>query len=315
MTSLLGYLVERSVRGQPQASPAAAPGPGNISRAETQGSEQSPDLSRGAIRPRIRNRHERRPEFNPPDGGGLTPMEETTERLQTRATTGEHMAEAAESGPVTADLDLQDGLRRSSEQQDASRTAAVSARRATAERAPARRPRSETQGPAERATAVDAQQSRPDRGDGNVRDTPPVARLKDRTPPARTVSEQAEPVQPAAIPIKAVPAAPLREPDPQEARPIGAVVRPRRQQTEEQPPAGAKSATAEQSRPVRQPLQNPQVMALQGAFERPAAPRIEVNIGRVEVRAVYAPPPPPRRAPSSPSMSLDDYLKQRDGAG
>jgi hypothetical protein len=310
MTSLLGYLVERSVRGQPQAATAAAPGAG----AESQGSEQSFDLSRGAIRPRIRSRHERRPEFNPPDSGGLTPMEETRERLQTRAT-AEHQAEKAASGPITADPDLQDGLqRRGDEQHHASRIAVISSRHAVAEDAPARRPRSETPDLAERATTVDAQQSRSDRGDGNVRDTP-VARARDWTPPASTVSEPAEPVQPAAKPIKATPAAPRREPDPQEDRSTGAVARPRRQQTEERPSAAAKSATSKESRPARQPLQSPQILALQPAFERPAAPRIEVNIGRVEVRAVYAPPPPSRRAPSSPSMSLDDYLKQRGEAG
>jgi hypothetical protein len=46
-------------------------------------------------------------------------------------------------------------------------------------------------------------------------------------------------------------------------------------------------------------------------------PRIQVRIGRVEVRAVFAPPEaaaaslPPDRAPL---LSLDEYLKQRDGA-
>jgi hypothetical protein len=42
---------------------------------------------------------------------------------------------------------------------------------------------------------------------------------------------------------------------------------------------------------------------------------VHINIGRVEVRAVYASPPSPARQPSStPSMSLNDYLKQRDGS-
>jgi hypothetical protein len=56
------------------------------------------------------------------------------------------------------------------------------------------------------------------------------------------------------------------------------------------------------------------------AFARPAveqasAPRIHVSIGRVEVRAVYASPPSSVRRPAStPSMSLSDYLKQRDGS-
>jgi hypothetical protein len=43
-------------------------------------------------------------------------------------------------------------------------------------------------------------------------------------------------------------------------------------------------------------------------------PSIRVSIGRVEVRAIF-PTPPPRRAPPArpkPSLSLDDYLKQRN---
>jgi hypothetical protein len=47
----------------------------------------------------------------------------------------------------------------------------------------------------------------------------------------------------------------------------------------------------------------------------PEPPVIRINIGRVEVRAVIAPPaPPPPRPParSGPSLSLEDYLKGRD---
>jgi len=47
-----------------------------------------------------------------------------------------------------------------------------------------------------------------------------------------------------------------------------------------------------------------------------AAPVIRVSIGRVEVRAVIAPqaPSPPLRQPrSGPSLSLEDYLKERGG--
>jgi hypothetical protein len=42
-------------------------------------------------------------------------------------------------------------------------------------------------------------------------------------------------------------------------------------------------------------------------------PRVQVTIGRIEIRAVSAPPPPqPRPAPRAPSMSLDEYLANRD---
>jgi hypothetical protein len=44
------------------------------------------------------------------------------------------------------------------------------------------------------------------------------------------------------------------------------------------------------------------------------APLIRVTIGRVEVRAIMAPPPPPRAARRPrPALSLEDYLKQREG--
>ena len=51
----------------------------------------------------------------------------------------------------------------------------------------------------------------------------------------------------------------------------------------------------------------------------PRAPQptvIRVTIGRIEVRAVTLPPvapPAPRPAPRAPSLSLDDYLKERRG--
>jgi hypothetical protein len=47
------------------------------------------------------------------------------------------------------------------------------------------------------------------------------------------------------------------------------------------------------------------------------APTIRVAIGRIEVRAITAPPAPPTRrtapVPPGPELSLDDYLKQRNG--
>lgn len=46
-------------------------------------------------------------------------------------------------------------------------------------------------------------------------------------------------------------------------------------------------------------------------------PTIKVNIGRIEVRAVMepVPTPPQRKVSLKPKLSLDDYLKQRDGGG
>lgn len=49
----------------------------------------------------------------------------------------------------------------------------------------------------------------------------------------------------------------------------------------------------------------------------PPAPTIRVAIGRIEVRAITPPPAPPARRElpvrSGPALSLDDYLKQRNG--
>ena len=80
----------------------------------------------------------------------------------------------------------------------------------------------------------------------------------------------------------------------------------------------------QQSAPERGGALRPRHDASRGAdagarpavMERPSAPRVEITIGRVEVRAVYAPPPPAeRKTAARPMISLDDYLKQRDKAG
>jgi hypothetical protein len=45
-------------------------------------------------------------------------------------------------------------------------------------------------------------------------------------------------------------------------------------------------------------------------------PRIEVTIGRIEVRAEVTPPAPsPRPQSRMPPLSLADYLQSRDGGG
>ena len=44
-------------------------------------------------------------------------------------------------------------------------------------------------------------------------------------------------------------------------------------------------------------------------------PIIQIHIGRIEVRAIMTPPAPPvaKAAPAQPRMTLDDYLRQREG--
>ena len=47
----------------------------------------------------------------------------------------------------------------------------------------------------------------------------------------------------------------------------------------------------------------------------PTLAPVQISIGRVEVRAVQAAPDPPRASgPAAPRLSLDAYLRQRNGA-
>jgi hypothetical protein len=71
-------------------------------------------------------------------------------------------------------------------------------------------------------------------------------------------------------------------------------------------------------RPGGHPERGPQEEDLRvSAPESPAPPTIRVSIGRIEVRAITPPPAPPvqpaRSARPGPELSLDDYLKQRNG--
>ncbi|MDE2300841.1 MAG: hypothetical protein KGK18_22085, partial [Burkholderiales bacterium] len=51
------------------------------------------------------------------------------------------------------------------------------------------------------------------------------------------------------------------------------------------------------------------------AAAAPAPVPVQISIGRVEVRAVQAPPELPRAGgPAAPRLSLDAYLRQRNGA-
>jgi hypothetical protein len=65
------------------------------------------------------------------------------------------------------------------------------------------------------------------------------------------------------------------------------------------------------------PERGPQEEGLLVTAPEPPAPTIRVSIGRIEVRAITPPPAPPvqraRSARPGPELSLDDYLKQRNG--
>lgn len=92
-------------------------------------------------------------------------------------------------------------------------------------------------------------------------------------------------------------------------------LRIRRREADEAPPAGELSPRKTRDRPsppgsLRAPLRP----ALPPATPPPVPPHVNVHIGRIEVRAMQAPPPSPRRADQAPKLSLDDYLKTREGA-
>ena len=68
-------------------------------------------------------------------------------------------------------------------------------------------------------------------------------------------------------------------------------------------PAPSRSERAATSRPPRN--------------DASSSREIHITIGRIEVRAVHPPPEPlpqQRPAPASPKISLEEYLKQRNGA-
>jgi hypothetical protein len=67
--------------------------------------------------------------------------------------------------------------------------------------------------------------------------------------------------------------------------------------------------------PRHVPRRERQAAARDAKIERAeVAPTINVTIGRVEVRATQGTPPAPRRAETAaPRMSLDDYLRRRNG--
>jgi hypothetical protein len=59
--------------------------------------------------------------------------------------------------------------------------------------------------------------------------------------------------------------------------------------------------------------QHPLPAATQASNANPSEPVVHVTIGRVEIRAVPAPPAPKRAAPTKPALSLSDYLQRRGG--
>ncbi len=62
----------------------------------------------------------------------------------------------------------------------------------------------------------------------------------------------------------------------------------------------------------RESLRQPQNRPPAPPREPLAVPRVQVTIGRIEIRAAYAPAPPTPAPRPKPAMSLDDYLAKRE---
>jgi hypothetical protein len=83
----------------------------------------------------------------------------------------------------------------------------------------------------------------------------------------------------------------------------------------------AKAATAQPdpavplpvvARPQVRPYPEPELSSAAEPAAKPE-PTIQVTIGRIEVRATSAASPPRKQMPTAPMLSLEDYLRQRNG--
>jgi hypothetical protein len=88
-----------------------------------------------------------------------------------------------------------------------------------------------------------------------------------------------------------------------------------RQPGEESSSAAAEPTLVRRASVLRNSPPRPMAATLPPGAERPLPPRIEIRIGRIEVRAEYALSVPARKAVPTLRTSLDDYLKQRDRPG
>lgn len=147
-------------------------------------------------------------------------------------------------------------------------------------------------------------------------------------PPRRTIPPPAVPPAPSttAVVVPLRRDAPAAPPDVDQApRPPDQPARAPVAVTAASPPAASPpAARPEEAHPGQQPIEPAAVPSpIVGGFRptappatptpAPRPPSVQVTIGRVEVRAVFAPPPPPVPPPApAPIMSLDDYLSQRD---
>lgn len=315
MKSLVESLVERSLRG-----PLREPAPTRSADAMEQGNAGpagSSTLPPGLIRPRHRSRHEPRP-------GSTRPEVEMIEDLiggwplrapdaQDQAAPSLQQDREAKAAPASR------GVPSLSRMRSAGRAISPSARRL--ESGPQPRPPAEAEAP---PAAPPISASVPPASPRHDRQVLPVQpRSAVHTPPATPRPDHHfDPVTSAGSSTTATELVddataprPRGAPRPPAIIPI-ATPRAEPVMTAQLLPPGALERGAA-LRPMRDPARGADAPLRPATRQQPPpAPRVEITIGRVEVRAVYAPPPPVERKTSAkPMTSLDDYLKQRDKAG
>jgi hypothetical protein len=192
----------------------------------------------------------------------------------------------------------------------------VAARRPVIEPRDAQQPEADIVDAADVKVPADDAAMRPDRHRAAVQRAAAVVRAERQTPPQAS-SETAGRPQPTRRSSQAEQAG---DTSPSESDRQRGLVNPisRVQVLDVQTPAPAqdKPGPREDTGVLREPVTVSPVVSARIASAPGSPPRIEVNIGRVEVRAVYAQPPSPaRKQPALPATSLDNYLKQRDRTG
>lgn len=134
---------------------------------------------------------------------------------------------------------------------------------------------------------------------------PPVVPPVALPPPIKTMPSVIEQRPSAATPTETAKPEPLRP-----------AASPPRSAVQLSPPQPAPHITPDGSRPVvaPPPPTRPMMPEQRVAVQESPAPAIHVTIGRIEVRAT---PPTPakveKRQPQTPAVSLDEYLRQRNG--
>jgi hypothetical protein len=311
MTTLLGSMVERSVRAPPAAAvDASSPSPGATGRERA--GEPARDAPPGAIVPRRRSRFEAQ--------GAEPVLGETEERIDA---TPAWPTEARPDGRDTP-ADVGAPARSPRAVRPASDETPRHAPLETATRSiPAAAPPAAAPAAAPPASPVIAPAMAVTDGA-----TSPTNRASAAVPRREPTAAERVATAPAAAAVAAAPASPPERSSTDEAAPVSSARSSRAPiaRIAEPPPAEPPAdvapvrpgeiAPARRREPLREPARRSDPGGPRPPADRPAVPSVQVSIGRVEVRAVFAPPPSAARRPSpAPALSLDDYLKQREKGG